>query len=67
MIDLERLDKEIDELFEQETCYSLFKWLLSKRFGNINNVVGTGTKHVWIINILYLAINLIKCRIFAQI
>lgn len=43
MIDLEKLDKEIDELFEQETANSLLKWLLNKRLGNIDNLIGSGT------------------------
>ena len=33
MIDLDKLDKEIDKLFETETADSLTKWLLNKRFG----------------------------------
>lgn len=40
MIDLNKLDKEIDELFENETSDSLTKWLLNKRFGNINKLIG---------------------------
>ena len=43
MIDLNKLDKEIDSLFENETGDSLTKWLLSKRFGNIYNLIGKGT------------------------
>ena len=42
MIDLDKLDKEIDELFEKETSDSLTKWLLNKRFGNINKLIGDG-------------------------
>jgi len=42
MIDLENLDKEIDKLFEKETSDSLIKWLLNKRFGNINILLGNG-------------------------
>lgn len=32
MIDLEKLEKEIDELLECETSSSLTNWLLNKRF-----------------------------------
>jgi hypothetical protein len=42
MIDLDKLDKEIDELFDKETSNSLTKWLLNKRFGNINKLIGDG-------------------------
>lgn len=42
MIDLDKLDKEIDKLFETETSDSLTKWLLNKRFGNINVLLGNG-------------------------
>lgn len=43
MIDLDKLDKEIDKLFETETSDSLTKWLLNKRFGNINILLGNGS------------------------
>ncbi len=43
MIDLDKLDKEIDELFNKETSDSLTKWLLNKRFGNLNKLIGKGT------------------------
>ena len=43
MIDLEKLEKEIDELLESETSSSLTNWLLNKRFGNLNSVLGNGT------------------------
>jgi hypothetical protein len=43
MIDLEKLDKEIEDLFERETPDSLTKWLLNKRFGDFNNLIGKGT------------------------
>ncbi len=43
MIDLGELDKQIDELLAQETPDSLSKWLLNKRLGNINNLIGSGT------------------------
>ncbi|MEN8123202.1 MAG: hypothetical protein ABFS35_22885 [Bacteroidota bacterium] len=43
MIDLDKLDKEIDKLFETETSDSLTKWLLNKRFGNINVLLGNGS------------------------
>lgn len=39
---LNKLDQEIDELFEKETSDSLIKWLLNKRFGNIHEYVGEG-------------------------
>lgn len=42
MIDLDKLDKDIDKLFETETSDSLTKWLLNKRFGNINVLLGNG-------------------------
>jgi hypothetical protein len=43
MIDLDRLDKKVDELFETETSDSLTKWLLNKRFGNISVLLGNGS------------------------
>jgi hypothetical protein len=43
MIDLDKLDKEIDRLFEMETSDSLTKWLLNKRFGNVNILLGKGS------------------------
>ena len=43
MIDLDKLDKEIDKLFEEETTDSLTKWLLNKRLGNINILLGNGS------------------------
>ena len=43
MIDLNKLDKEIDKLFETETADSLTKWLLNKRFGNTNALLGDGS------------------------
>jgi len=43
MIDLNKLDKEIDKLFETETSDSLTKWLLNKRFGNISVLLGNGS------------------------
>ena len=42
MIDLNKLNKKIDELFEKETSDSLTKWLLNKRFGNISLLLGDG-------------------------
>ena len=42
MIDLDKLDKKIDKLFETETSDSLIKWLLSKRFGNVYVLLGDG-------------------------
>lgn len=42
MIDLNKLNKRIDDLFESETSDSLTKWLLNKRFGNINILLGNG-------------------------
>ena len=42
MIDLNKLDEEIDKLFEKETSDSLTKWLLNKRLGNINKLIGNG-------------------------
>ncbi len=42
MIDLNKLNKKIDELFESETSDSLTKWLLNKRFGNISILLGNG-------------------------
>ncbi len=43
MIDLDKLDKKIDKLFENETSDSLTKWLLNKRFGNVNVLLGSGS------------------------
>jgi hypothetical protein len=43
MVDLDKLDKEIEELLENETSDSLTKWLLNRRLGNINNLIGKGT------------------------
>ncbi|MFO7940850.1 MAG: hypothetical protein R6U66_13970 [Bacteroidales bacterium] len=43
MIDLDKLDKEIDELFEQETSDSLTKWLLNKRLGDYTKLLGNGS------------------------
>lgn len=42
MIDLNKLDKEIDELFENETESSLTSWLMNKRFGSFEKLVGNG-------------------------
>lgn len=42
MVDLNKLDKEIDKLFEDESSDSLTKWLLNKRFKNINKLIGNG-------------------------
>jgi len=43
MIDLDKLEREVDKLFETETSDSLTKWLLNKRFGNINILLGNGS------------------------
>ncbi|MFW5701277.1 MAG: hypothetical protein ACOCWM_06260 [Cyclobacteriaceae bacterium] len=43
MLDLEKLDKEIDELLENETSSSLTEWLVNKRYSNFNNLIGKGT------------------------
>ena len=43
MIDLDKLEQEIDALLEQETESSLTKWLLNKRFGHLNNLLGNGS------------------------
>jgi len=43
MIDLEKLEKDIDTLLASETSNSLSNWLLKKRFGNLNSVLGNGT------------------------
>jgi|JI102314A2RNA_FD_contig_31_10243555_length_1439_multi_7_in_0_out_0_3 hypothetical protein len=42
MIDLIKLNNKIDKLFETETSDSLTKWLLNKRLGNINMLLGDG-------------------------
>jgi len=42
MLDLNKLNEKIDELFENETSDSLTKWLLNKRFGNVNVLLGDG-------------------------
>ncbi len=36
MIDLNKLENKIDQLLKNETSDSMTKWLLNKRFGNIN-------------------------------
>lgn len=43
MIELEKLEKDIDKLFETETSDSLTKWLLSKRYENLNILLGNGS------------------------
>ena len=43
MIDLNKIEKEIDKLFEKETSNSLTNWLLNKRFKNINVLLGKGS------------------------
>ncbi|MCD4745938.1 MAG: hypothetical protein K8R58_06535 [Bacteroidales bacterium] len=43
MIDLDKLEQEIDTLLEKETESSLTKWLLNKRFGHLNDLLGKGT------------------------
>ena len=43
MIDLDKLEQEIDTLLEQETGSSLTKWLLNKRFGHLDLLLGTGS------------------------
>lgn len=42
MLDLNKLEKEINKLFETETSDSLTKWLLNKRFGKINILLENG-------------------------
>ena len=42
MLDLNKLNEKIDKLFDNETSDSLTKWLLNKRFGNINILLGDG-------------------------
>ncbi|MCB9334532.1 MAG: hypothetical protein H6586_00165 [Flavobacteriales bacterium] len=42
MIDLNTLEKEIDELLAKETNESLSKWLFEKRNKNINAILGSG-------------------------
>jgi len=43
MIDLNELDKRIDELFETETSDSLTEWLLNERLGNVKILLGAGS------------------------
>ncbi len=43
MIDIDKLEREVDRLFEKETSDSLTKWLLNKRFGNVNTLLGKGS------------------------
>lgn len=38
MIDLDELDKQIDELFERETPDRLSKWLICKRLTDSKNL-----------------------------
>jgi len=43
MIDLDKLEKRIDKLFETETSDSLATWLFNERYGNINTILGDGS------------------------
>ena len=43
MIDLDKLQKKIDNLLESETSESMNSWLLQKRFANINTLLGEGS------------------------
>ena len=43
MIDLTKIENEIDTLFENETKNSLTKWLFNKRYGNLTTLLGNGT------------------------
>ena len=43
MLDLSKLEKEIDALLESETEETLSSWLFNKRFGALNKILGTGT------------------------
>lgn len=42
MIDLNELQKEIDDLLDNETNESLLKWYMSKKFPNYQKVMGEG-------------------------
>ena len=42
MINLERLQDKIDNLFDTETSDSLTNWIFTKRFPEINQIVGEG-------------------------
>ncbi len=43
MVDLEKLEQEIDNLLEKETKSTLEKWLFNKRYNKINKIIGKGT------------------------
>lgn len=43
MIDLNKLEEKIDDLFRKETADSLTNWLLNKRLGNTIALLGTGS------------------------
>jgi hypothetical protein len=43
MIDLKELQKEIDELLDNETDESLLNWYMSKKFASCKAVLGEGT------------------------
>lgn len=42
MINLEELNNKFDKLFEDETSESLTKWILNKRYGKLNELLGDG-------------------------
>lgn len=43
MVDLTKLEQEIDNLLESETKATLEKWLFNKRYSPINELIGDGT------------------------
>lgn len=47
MIDLNKLEKQIDELIEQETSESLISWLLEKRIADLKKMLGEGEFHAF--------------------
>ena len=42
MIDLEKLERKMDEFLDNETPESLMEWLMNKRLGNYTKLVGSG-------------------------
>ncbi len=43
MLDLKKLEAELDYTLANETCESLTQWLFSKRLRNLYNHLGKGT------------------------
>ncbi len=43
MINLDKIEKKVDDLLAKETSASLNHWLFNKRYGNLNKILGSGT------------------------